>query len=111
MLSMKLTLFLSLSLATVFLPTIAQAGTGSTKQSVQAGEQVFTQRCFQCHSVLPDQVKFGPSLSGEMRNSPHKKTAAQIRMILRDGKNKMPSFKDILTNEDTDHLLSYLHSL
>jgi mono/diheme cytochrome c family protein len=46
-----------------------------------------------------------------MTTSPHRKTAAQIRQQLRDGKGKMPAFKDILTPADVDNLLAYIRTL
>ena len=88
-----------------------QADPQVQEQSVRTGTAVFLQRCFQCHSVQPDQVKFGPSLYGEMRKPHPKMTAAEIRIILRDGKGRMPPFKDVLSKEDTDNLLAYIHGL
>jgi mono/diheme cytochrome c family protein len=79
--------------------------------NVHAGEEVFTKRCFQCHSVIEGQVRFGPSLFGVMKGPHPRKTAPEIRTILKEGKNKMPSFNGILTEEDTDNLLAYLHTL
>jgi mono/diheme cytochrome c family protein len=79
--------------------------------SAHAGEEVFTKRCFQCHSVIEGQVRFGPSLYGVMKGPHPRKTAPEIRTILKEGKNKMPSFNGMLTEEDTDNLLAYLHSL
>jgi mono/diheme cytochrome c family protein len=38
-------------------------------------------------------------------------SAAQVRIQLRDGKGKMPPFKDILTPADVDHVIAYLHTL
>ena len=78
--------------------------------NVQAGEQVFLDKCFQCHSVNKGEVRIGPSLFGVMKG-PKAKTAAQIRVQLRDGKGKMPPFKDILTPEQIDQVIAYLHSL
>ena len=83
----------------------------ATKPTAHAGEAVFTQRCFACHSVIQDQVRFGPSLYHVMTPPHPRKTAAQIRTILKEGNGKMPSFKDILTPEDTDNLLAYLRTL
>lgn len=104
-----------MALATLGFSNASQAQTphaaGDNPASVHAGEQVFIQRCFQCHSVQEDQVKFGPSLFNEMKKPHPKKTATEIRTILKDGKGKMPSFKDVLTQEDTDNLLAYIHSL
>jgi mono/diheme cytochrome c family protein len=78
---------------------------------VHAGQDLFTQKCFQCHSVNEGQVRLGPSLFGEMKGPDPKKTAAEIRGILKDGKGKMPSFKEVLTQKDTDDLIAYLHTL
>lgn len=106
----QLTLAAILSLAAA-LPCAAQSAPASASPAAHAGQQVFTQRCFQCHSVLPDQVRFGPSLYNEMKKPHPKKTDAQVRSILQNGNGKMPSFKDVLTKEDTDNLLAYLHTL
>jgi mono/diheme cytochrome c family protein len=42
---------------------------------------------------------------------PKAKTAAEIKVQLRDGKGKMPPFKDILTADQIEHVIAYLHSL
>jgi mono/diheme cytochrome c family protein len=65
----------------------------------------------QCHSANQGQVMLGPSLYGEMRLAPKKKTSAQIRTIVSDGKGKMPPFKDLLTNDDVNNLIAYLGTL
>jgi mono/diheme cytochrome c family protein len=92
----------------------AQAQTSAAPKgagNAHAGEEVFTKRCFQCHSVIEGQVRFGPSLYGVMKGPHPRKTAPEIRTILKEGKNKMPPFNGILTEEDTDNLLAYLHTL
>ncbi len=78
---------------------------------VHAGQDVFTKYCIQCHSMNEGQNTFGPSLYGEMRKPHPKKTPEQIRLILQNGKGKMPSFADRLTPDDTDDLLAYLRTL
>ena len=90
---------------------MAQANPASKQQAVHAGQQVFTQHCFQCHSVLPDQVRFGPSLHGLLKKPHPLKTEPEVRTILKNGLGKMPSFKDVLSKEETDNLLAYLHTL
>jgi mono/diheme cytochrome c family protein len=96
----------------MFSMTVNAVAAGESKQeAAQAGQEIFSQRCMQCHSVNKDQVMIGPSLYSELHNSPHKKTAAQVRVILRDGKGKMPVFKDILSQADVDHLIAYLGTL
>jgi mono/diheme cytochrome c family protein len=79
--------------------------------NVQDGEAIFVKKCFQCHSVLEGQTRLGPSLYREMKGSHPKRTATEVRGILKDGKGKMPSFSESLTREDTDNLLAYLRSL
>jgi mono/diheme cytochrome c family protein len=107
----KAALVLSSFIVLTTIVSEAQVAHAPNQQAVQVGEQVFVHRCLQCHSVNPNQVLLGPSLWGEMSRSPHKKTAQQVRVILRDGKGKMPSWKDILSPEDVNHLIAYLHSL
>jgi mono/diheme cytochrome c family protein len=92
------------------IPAHAQASAAKSP-AAHAGQQIFTQRCFQCHSVIPDQVRFGPSLFGVVSKPHPRKTDAEVRTILKNGKGKMPSFDGVLTKEDTDNLLAYLHSL
>ncbi|WP_263383097.1 c-type cytochrome [Granulicella arctica] len=101
----------TLMTAALCTPLKSQAQPAAPAPTAHAGEAIFTQRCFQCHSVVEDQVRFGPSLYHVMKAPHPRKTAAEIRVILKEGKGKMPSFKDILTPEDTDNILAYLHSL
>jgi mono/diheme cytochrome c family protein len=89
----------------------AHAAAPSKEDSIKAGQQVFTTNCFQCHSVQPDQVRFGPSLYNELKKPHPKKTDAEVREILKSGKNKMPAFGEKLSKQETDDLLSYLHTL
>lgn len=88
----------------------AQAGTAAAG-TAQAGQTVYVQRCMQCHSINKDQVLLGPSLWSEMSHSPHKKTAAEIREIIKNGKGKMPPWNGILSDSDINNVIAYLHSL
>ena len=101
----------TLSLSNRSLAQKPTAATAYSPANVAAGQQVFSQRCMQCHSVAEGEVRFGPSLYGVMKGPHPRKTPAQVREILHDGKNKMPSFKDVLTPEEVDHVIAYLHSL
>jgi mono/diheme cytochrome c family protein len=97
-------------------PAKAAAPAGAkNEEAVHAGQQVFTQRCFGCHSVIEGQQRFGPSLFGELKSPHPKRTPAEIRQILQNGQKgkigTMPPFKDILTKEDTDNLMAYLRTL
>jgi mono/diheme cytochrome c family protein len=81
-----------------------------TPANAHAGEQVFLQKCFQCHSVNQGEVRIGPSLFHVMKG-PKAVSPALIRTQLRDGKGKMPPFKDLLTPDDVSHIIAYLHTL
>jgi mono/diheme cytochrome c family protein len=78
--------------------------------AAKAGQQLFVQKCFQCHSVNEGEVRFGPSLYHVMKGS-HAKSATDIRGYLKNGKGKMPPIGATLTKEETDSILAYLHSL
>jgi mono/diheme cytochrome c family protein len=99
-----------LAMATVWSPQSSQAQTPKTSKSaavVHAGQDIFSQKCLQCHTIAKDGHSFGPSLYG-VKN---KMGATEIRTILKNGKGKMPAFKDKLTPQQTDNLLAYLHTL
>jgi len=107
----RMTPRLALPLLLFAATSAAQQNGPAHQQEVHAGQQLYYQHCLICHSVNPGQVMVGPSLAGEMRNSPHKKSPAEIRVILHDGKGKMPPFKDKLSKDDIDHLLAFLGTL
>ena len=86
-------------------------GPKATAPSAHAGQDVFNSNCMQCHAIQPDQVRFGPSLYGELKKPHAKKTDAEVRQILKGGKGKMPSFDGKLKPEDINNLLAYLHTL
>ena len=90
------------ALGALFSPTLSAAQPSAaayTPANAHAGEQVFLQKCFQCHSVNPGEVRIGPSLFHVMKG-PKAVSSAQVRIQLRDGKGKMPPFKDLLTPEE-----------
>ena len=91
--------------------TATGAQTAAPAASVRAGQDVFNQRCFQCHSTVEGQVRIGPSLYHVMAKPHPRKSPAEVRALLVTGKDKMPSFKGILTPVDTDNLIAYLHTL
>jgi mono/diheme cytochrome c family protein len=96
-------------LAPVMLTLVAKAADPASSRSatIHAGQDVFTAKCGQCHTTQAGEVRLGPSLYHEMK----KKSDAQVREILKNGKGKMPSFEGKLTPQETTNLLAYLHSL
>jgi mono/diheme cytochrome c family protein len=76
-----------------------------------AGQAVFMQRCFQCHSVQENEKRVGPSLFHELQKPHSKRTDAEVREIVHSGKNKMPAWKGILSEDDINNVIAYLHTL
>jgi len=103
-----------LTIATLCSSGSSQAQTSTVEKhaaSIQAGEGIYTQKCHQCHAVFEGQFSFGPNLYGEMKKPHPKKSAAEVRVIIKNGKGKMPSFDGKLTEQETDDLLAYIHTL
>jgi mono/diheme cytochrome c family protein len=99
---------IALFVPVLFTLTLQAADPASSKSAaIHAGQDVFTAKCGQCHTTQADQVRLGPSLYHEMK----KKSDAQVRAILKNGKGKMPSFDGKLTPQETSNLLAYLHTL
>jgi mono/diheme cytochrome c family protein len=108
--AMVILLAITGSVATVFSPIQTHAQDSKTVM-VHAGQEVFAKNCMQCHSINQGQVMFGPSLYAEMKKPEGKKSSAEVRTIIKNGKGKMPAFGEKLTPEDTDKLLAYLRTL
>jgi len=78
---------------------------------VRAGQETFEKTCLQCHATVEGQVSFGPNLHGVMKPPHPRKTPADVKVLLKSGKGKMPAFGDKLTPTDVDNLIAYLHTL
>jgi mono/diheme cytochrome c family protein len=79
--------------------------------SAKAGQETFNSICAQCHSIQPDQVKFGPSLYGELKKPHPKKTDAEVHQIIKEGKGKMPPLGSKLSDQEIANVIAYLHTL
>jgi mono/diheme cytochrome c family protein len=101
------------TVATVFSPTQSHAQGAKTANAatVHAGQEIFAQKCLLCHSINKGQVTFGPSLYAEMKKPQGKKSSAEVRSVIKNGKGKMPSFQEKLSAEDVDKLLAYIRTL
>ena len=89
----------------------AQSGTAAGAGKAAAGQQVFEAHCTMCHSIIPGTTLVGPSLSGVLKGPHPPKTVAEARMIILNGKGKMPSQKTVLTPKEIDEVLAYLKTL
>jgi len=71
--------------------------------------------CAGCHNVDNDQRKMGPSLRTlfgkvTLRNG-KRATEENVRQLVLDGWNGMPSFRSFLTDEQANDLMAYLVTL
>ncbi len=79
------------------------------------GRRVWEQHCQECHFAYIDRNLRGPSLQGLYK----KKTMTsgipvnddRVRDVIELGRSKMPSFGRVLTEQQVDDLMAYLHTL
>jgi mono/diheme cytochrome c family protein len=77
----------------------------------KAGQQLFNSTCMQCHSTNEGQVLFGPSLYHETKKATGKKTPAEIREIITNGKGKMPPLGSKFDDKQKDDIIAYVKTL
>jgi cytochrome c len=78
------------------------------------GKEVFDQ-CSVCHNADSEEKKMGPGLKGlfkrdKLKNG-KKVTEANVRALINAGGNGMPSYADLLSDEERDNLIAYLKTL
>src|ERR1700681_1788438 len=89
---------------------------GADKKAGDAekGKEVF-QQCSVCHNADSAEKKMGPGLKGlfqnEKMNNGKKPTEANVREKIDEGGNGMPSYKEMLSDEEKNDLVAYLKTL
>jgi mono/diheme cytochrome c family protein len=118
----RVSLLLSLAIAFLMSPlgcTVERRKTdaelGLTPQQA-AGRRVYDDRCDRCHEPYSTRGKKGPSLKGifkrpYMPESGLPANDERATDIIRYGRSKMPGFSEVLTQEQIDELLAYMHTL
>lgn len=81
-----------------------------------AGRHIYDQYCTRCHSAYSSRGRKGPSLQGVFKNPYLSQSGMpanddRIGYIIRVGRNKMDGFGNVLTEQQIDDLLAYLHTL
>ena len=92
----------------------SQAQTGSVhpvSPKVRAGQAQFEKTCMQCHATVEGQVSFGPNLHGILKGPHPRKTPADVRLQIKNGKGKMPGFGDKLSASDIDDMIASMKTL
>src|SRR5512142_611312 len=94
------------------LRTDAELGLNPTQA---AGHHIFDHKCAECHAAYSSHVYKGPRLQGGFKK-PYLKTGAppnneRVREIIEVGHNKMPAYARVLTPQQIDEVIQYLHTL
>ena len=109
---MKKTSILTLTCALAF-GSIALYG--QKKGDVAKGKEVFDQ-CSVCHNADSAERKMGPGLKGlfkkaKLDSTGKAPTDANVLEKINGGGNGMPSYKDVLSDQERTDLLAYLKTL
>ncbi len=106
--------FLALLPAAALIALAVAQSQGKPQGDAEKGKAVFEQ-CGVCHNVDSEEKKLGPGLKGlfkkaKMANG-KKVTEANVRAVIDEGGNGMPAYKEMLSDEEKDHLIAYLKTL
>ena len=99
-----------LALALASVPAFA----GDKKGDPEKGKELF-QQCSVCHNADSTEKKMGPGLKGlfkrdKLKNG-KKVNEANVLAVINAGGNGMPSYSDMLTDEEKKNLIAYLKTL
>jgi cytochrome c553 len=80
------------------------------------GRHIYDQYCDRCHSPYSSRGRQGPSLQGVFKKQYLSKSGMpanddRVYDIIMLGRNKMDGFGNVLTREQVNDLLAYLHTL
>lgn len=81
-----------------------------------SGRHIFDQYCQRCHSAYSSKNRKGPSLQGVFKHQYLSQSGLpanddRVSDIIRMGRNKMEGFNQVLTQDQINDLLAYLHTL
>jgi mono/diheme cytochrome c family protein len=81
-----------------------------------AGRRIYDKYCDRCHEPYSSRGKQGPSLKGVFRKqylslSGLPANDERVAEITRYGRAKMPAYGQVLSQQDIDDLLVYMHTL
>lgn len=81
-----------------------------------AGRRIYDEYCDRCHAPYSSRGRQGPGLKGMFKKqylsvSGIPANDARVGEIIRIGRGKMEGFGNILTQQQIDDLLAYMHTL
>ena len=84
------------------------------KEDAAKGKEVFDQ-CSVCHNTDTDEKKIGPSLKGLFKRATLKNgkkvTVENVKAMINAGGNGMPSYADLLSEQEKTNVIAYLKTL
>jgi mono/diheme cytochrome c family protein len=93
----------------------SDAELGLTPQQA-AGRKIYDNYCDRCHRPYSTRGKKGPGLKGVFQNKYLPQTGLpatdeRVIDIIRNGRPDMPGYSQVLTSQDIQDLLAYMHTL
>jgi mono/diheme cytochrome c family protein len=81
-----------------------------------AGRRIYDQFCDRCHAPYSSRGRQGPSMQGVFKNrflslSGLPANDERVAEIIRTGRGKMPGYSQVLSQQQIENLLAYLHTL
>ena len=94
--------------------SLAAADKKAKAGDAEKGKEVY-QQCGVCHNADSTEKKMGPGLKGLFQNEKmangKKPTEANVRAKVDEGGNGMPSYKEMLSDDEKNDLIAYLKTL
>jgi mono/diheme cytochrome c family protein len=77
------------------------------------GEGIYKMRCIACHGADGNGTGFGKSMGAKSYSSPQvvKMPDAELFNIIKNGKSKMPAFRDKLSDSEIKSVIGYIRGL
>lgn len=79
------------------------------------GKEIVTEQCGVCHNLDNDEKKMGPALKGLFKKAKLKNgkavNEANVKAVINAGGNGMPSYQDMLSDEEKDNVIAFLKTL
>jgi mono/diheme cytochrome c family protein len=79
----------------------------------QKGQDIYQSKCQGCHGAAGHATNIGKKLGAKDFEDPSvvRMPASALMAIIKQGKNKMPSYNDVLTNAQIRDLVRYIKQL
>ena len=93
---------------------LAALAPAQKKGDPEKGTEVF-EHCSVCHNVDNDEKTIGPSLKGLFKHDKLKNgkkvTDDNVKAVINAGGNGMPSYADMLSDDEKADVIAYLHTI